>query len=87
MRFLVAVGSLRVSLDRSNPSHHAGESPAISPSSPLGGHLPRRVLETIQETGDPVEVVTEWRASSGIAAESLRAQGPGGGRYGGADAV
>jgi hemoglobin len=35
------------------------------------------VLETIQETGDPVDVVTEWRASSNIAAQSLWAQGSG----------
>ena len=35
------------------------------------------MLETIQETGERFGIVTEWRASSSIAAESLWAQGPG----------
>ena len=40
---------------------HAGESSAISSSSPLGGHLPSRVLETTQETGEGFGIVTERR--------------------------
>ena len=42
---------------------------------PLGGHLPRRVLVTIQETGERFGIVTRVARQLSIATESLRAQG------------
>lgn len=48
MTFLVAVRSLRVLLGPIQPLPASRESPTISSSSPLGDHLPTRVLEAIQ---------------------------------------
>jgi hemoglobin len=58
MRFLVAVKACGSCSDRANRPQHAGESPAISSGSPLGGHLPRRVLETIQEADERFAIAT-----------------------------
>jgi hemoglobin len=58
MTFLVAVSSLRVLLGPIQPIPARRESPAISSGSPLGGHLPRRMLETIQATGERFGIVT-----------------------------